>query len=158
MLFNINRLRKMCNTFNPMRRALRQTGPAALMGPGDQPAFGGAGGLWRRLVTVTGRGPSPLAMSLLAPPARKRSGRQPGQKAVSFFMLNGGMWRATPDVGLFQTAGPLTLCVPWNSMTRPETGRGDGEGCRSRRAFPAAAAQMLENQLFTTEPTTFSEM
>jgi hypothetical protein len=52
LLFNINDLIEIVNIFYPMLRDLRHTDPAALMGPGDQPAFGGAGGLWQPGVVI----------------------------------------------------------------------------------------------------------
>ena len=53
------------------------------------------------------------------------------QKAVPFFMLRGGVWRATPDTGKFHSAGPRALDFP--SMARPGTGRGDEEARRQFR-------------------------
>ena len=69
------------------------------------------------LVTVTGAGGVPLAMSLLAF-ARfylKRPMRQPGQKAVTGRV-------ASHTLNQFQTAGPHALYVPWNF--NDQTGNG----------------------------------
>ena len=66
------------------------------MGPGDQPAFGGAGGLWQPGVVIPAGG-VPLAMSLLAfARLKKRPMRQPGQKAVTGRVASHTRYRLVP--------------------------------------------------------------
>jgi hypothetical protein len=81
MSIYINDLVEKQNTFYQTVRFLPHTVRAALMGPGDQPAFGGAGGLWQPGVVIPAGG-VPLAMSLLAFARSEKSApcASPGKK------------------------------------------------------------------------------
>jgi hypothetical protein len=85
VLFYINGLIERRDVFYPMPRNVGHTSRAALMGPGDQPAFGGAGGLWQPgVVFPAGR----VSLSHVPPGLRALLPKAPhapaGQKAVPF--------------------------------------------------------------------------
>ena len=133
-------------------------------GPGDQPAFGRAGGLWQPGVVIPAGG-VPLAMSLLALPRITSAPLAPARAKSRDRACGEPHSQSFPTGRTTRPVRPLEF-----QRFRPETGRDNEKSClksaglRHVKAQPFAgsgaafAPPEASPQLLTTAPTIFSEM